>query len=69
MRLETERLVIRDLRRTDAAAFVRMAADGSLAESIGFDAGCGAWMNGWRRRSGCLNRMIREEYSWPIRSK
>lgn len=47
MRLETERLVIRELKLTDAATFVRMAADGSLAESIGFDADCGTWMDEW----------------------
>ncbi|MDO5156973.1 MAG: GNAT family N-acetyltransferase [Eubacteriales bacterium] len=47
MLLETERLVIRSVEMTDEKAFVDMAADGSLAEDIGFDENCGSWMNNW----------------------
>ncbi len=55
MWLETNRLVIRNLKREDAAAFVRMASDGSLEESIGFDAGCGAWMDAWIEKAIALS--------------
>lgn len=47
MRLETERLIIRDLEPEDELPFVSMAEDGSLSKDIGFDKGCKKWMAGW----------------------
>ena len=47
MYLETERLLITDIEPSDGAAIVEMASDGSLEQDIGFDAGCGSWMDDW----------------------
>jgi len=47
VRIETERLLIRDVETGDAAAFAEMAADGSLGRDIGFDRDCGGWLTGW----------------------
>lgn len=46
MLVETERLIIRDLKLGDGEIFAEMALDGSLND-IGFDADCGAWMEQW----------------------
>lgn len=46
MKIETKRLLIRDLQPEDAELFVEMASDGSLHD-IGFDADCGSWMAKW----------------------
>lgn len=46
MMLQTPRLLIRDVLPADAAVFAQMAADGSLHD-IGFDEGCGGWIDGW----------------------
>jgi len=46
MWIETQRLVIRELKLEDAKIFVEMAADGSLND-IGFDDNCGGWMHDW----------------------
>lgn len=46
MRIETDRLVIRELESTDEKSFVKMASDGSLKD-IGFDTDCNMWMKGW----------------------
>ena len=46
MLITTERLTIRDLAATDAAAFADMASDGSLVD-VGFDADCRGWMPAW----------------------
>lgn len=46
MVLETKRLMIRPVEPADEAAFIDMAADGSLND-IGFDRQCGAWMHSW----------------------
>ena len=46
MRIETERLIIRDLEQSDEKAFVEMASDGSMND-VGFDPDCGEWMAGW----------------------
>lgn len=46
MLLETRRLLIRDLRRSDGAYFAQMAGDGSLLD-IGFDPNAGDWMGNW----------------------
>lgn len=46
MLIETERLIIRDLKPEDGEIFAEMALDGSLND-VGFDAGCGAWMEQW----------------------
>lgn len=46
MRIETQRLIIRDLETEDGVSFAEMAADGSLSD-CGFDASCGKWMAFW----------------------
>lgn len=46
MLIETQRLIIRDLKSEDEKAFVEMASDGSLND-IGFDESCGTWMTAW----------------------
>lgn len=46
MLIETQRLIIRDLKAEDGETFVAMASDGSLND-IGFDNGCGDWMTDW----------------------
>lgn len=46
MLIETERLIIRDLKTTDGVIFSNMASDGSLHD-IGFDTECGSWMDEW----------------------
>ena len=46
MLIETNRLIIRDVKSEDEKAFVEMASDGSLND-IGFDDGCGEWMAAW----------------------
>lgn len=46
MLLETQRLIIRDLKTEDAVSFVEMAADGSLND-VGFDRDCGSWITEW----------------------
>ena len=43
MRIETDRLVIRELESADEKSFVKMASDGSLKD-IGFDRDCHMWM-------------------------
>ena len=54
MRLETERLIIRDLEPGDETVFARMAADGSLAE-IGFDRDCKNWIKDWLAEARALS--------------
>ena len=46
MLIETQRLIIRDLKTEDAVSFVEMAEDGSLND-IGFDRDCGSWIAEW----------------------
>lgn len=46
MLIETQRLIIRDLKSEDEKAFVEMASDGSLND-VGFDDSCGDWMAEW----------------------
>lgn len=46
MLLETQRLIIRDLKMEDAASFAEMAADGSLHD-CGFDKDCSSWITEW----------------------
>lgn len=46
MRIETQRLVIRDLKTEDGILFAEMAADGSLID-CGFEKDCHRWMAGW----------------------
>ena len=46
MRIETQRLLIRDVRTEDAIAFVQMAADGSLND-CGLDHNCSRWITEW----------------------
>lgn len=46
MRIETERLFIRDVETEDKIPFVIMAADGSLND-CGFDKDCSSWMTEW----------------------
>lgn len=46
MKIETARLLIRDLEKEDERPFVAMASDGSLND-IGFDRDCSGWMANW----------------------
>ena len=46
MLIETQRLIIRDLKAEDEIPFASMAADGSLKD-IGFDKDCSQWMSEW----------------------
>ncbi len=46
MQIETQRLLIRDVKTEDGIPFVKMAADGSLND-CGFDRDCGNWMTEW----------------------
>lgn len=46
MRIETQRLLIRDVAAEDGNLFVKMAADGSLND-CGLDRDCGSWMPEW----------------------
>lgn len=46
MRIETERLFIRDVEKEDEIPFVEMAQDGSLCD-CGFDKDCSQWMASW----------------------
>lgn len=47
MEIETQRLLIRDVKTGDEIPFVKMAADGSLNDDIGFDKDCGNWITKW----------------------
>lgn len=46
MFIETERLIIRDLKTKDEIPFTEMAADESLND-VGFDKECGKWITNW----------------------
>lgn len=46
MQIETQRLLIRDIRTEDKIPFAEMAADGSLND-CGFDKNCGSWIAKW----------------------
>ena len=46
MRIETQRLIIRDLAPLDELSFAEMALDGSLKD-VGFDADCKKWLKEW----------------------
>lgn len=46
MLIETQRLIIRDLKMEDEIPFIEMASDGSLND-IGFDDSCSEWMAEW----------------------
>lgn len=46
VKIETERLRIRDVAAEDGTSFVEMAADGSLND-CGFDKDCGSWIAEW----------------------
>lgn len=46
MLIETQRLIIRDLKEDDKIPFAEMAADGSLND-CGLDINCGIWISEW----------------------
>ena len=46
MNIETERVVIRSIRRGDEKAYAEMAKDGSLID-IGFDENFSDWAEDW----------------------
>lgn len=46
MRIETERLIIREIEPSDASAIISMSADGSLND-VGFDTNCASWIDNW----------------------
>lgn len=47
VRIETQRLIIRSLKREDEQSFIRMASDGSLWEIFGDCSECDRWMGKW----------------------
>lgn len=50
MQIETQRLLIRDVKTQDEISFVKMAADGSLND-CGFDRFCSSWITEWIART------------------
>ena len=46
MLIETERLIIRSIKRGDEIELAEMAKDGSLSE-LGFDENCSEWIGDW----------------------
>lgn len=46
MQIQTQRLLIRDVKKEDAIPFAIMASDGSLND-CGFDKDCGSWITKW----------------------
>lgn len=46
MLIETERLLIRELKAEDKVSLIEMASDGSLGD-VGFDIGCSDWLADW----------------------
>lgn len=46
MQIETQRLLIRNVKTEDELPFAIMASDGSLHD-CGFDNNCGSWMKKW----------------------
>ena len=46
MVIETNRLIIRDVRLPDGEVLIHMASDGSLND-VGFDKDCSSWMDNW----------------------
>lgn len=46
MQIQTQRLLIRDVKTEDEIPFIEMAADGSLND-CGFDKDCGSWITNW----------------------
>ena len=53
MEIETQRLLIRDVKTEDEISFVKMAADGSLND-CGFDRDCGNWITKWIDEARCF---------------
>lgn len=51
MHIETQRLLIRDIKSEDELPYVEMAADGSLND-CGFDRDCGSWITKWITEAG-----------------
>ena len=47
MRIDTERLIIREFRPEDEAALIEMASDGSLYDVFGDCTDCARWMGRW----------------------
>ena len=46
MKIETERLIIRSIKKGDEKALAELARDGSFSE-LGFDAECAQWIGEW----------------------
>ncbi len=53
MEIETQRLLIRDVKTEDKMPFVKMAADGSLND-CGFDRDCSKWITKWIDEARCF---------------
>ncbi|MDE5802817.1 MAG: GNAT family N-acetyltransferase [Lachnospiraceae bacterium] len=72
MRLETKRLIIRSLLPEDEAAYIEMAADGSLHEIFGDCSDCKEWMGDWLKEAIQLdkeNNPRREYLAYAIAEK
>lgn len=57
MQIETQRLLIRDIKTEDEVPLVKMAADGSLND-CGFDRDCGSWITKWVAEAKVLHSEI-----------
>ncbi|WP_026527398.1 GNAT family N-acetyltransferase [Butyrivibrio sp. VCD2006] len=55
MKIENDRLIIRDVAQSDGEAFINMASDGSLND-VGFDKDCSSWMGDWIKEAQNLAR-------------
>jgi RimJ/RimL family protein N-acetyltransferase len=53
--IETNRLIIRDVRLPDGEVLIHMASDGSLND-VGFDKDCSSWMGDWIKEAQNLAR-------------
>lgn len=47
MQIESDRILIRDLKLSDVTAFIEMASDGTLSDIFGDCSDCSKWMGDW----------------------
>ena len=60
MLIETERLIIRSIKRGDEIELAEMAKDGSLSE-LGFDENCSEWIGDWMNEAIELSHKYSDE--------
>lgn len=56
MYIQTQRLVIRSIKKEDEEAYINMVSDGSLYEIFGDCAGCARWMGKWIEEAMALDK-------------